>query len=281
MLESRGDTVDAADRLAELIRDCENVGAVWPLVPARAALARLRLTLNDPEGGFELARAAIDQIQRKGMWVWAADAMVCLVDAARELDRIDEVRSTVTAMGTRVRHVQAPAAAAALHICEALIAHADGETTTADHLMSRARTQAQEAGLVHVAAQATERLGAWAGERGSAEGPILLTEALTVYGRLSARQDIARITRTMRRQGVPVPYPWRGGRPAHGNGLSRREQEVVRRAAAGRTNREIAAELFLSPRTVETHMSNALRKLGLRSRDELEADTAWAEPRSA
>ena len=75
----------------------------------------------------------------------------------------------------------------------------------------------------------------------------------------------------MRRHGVPVPYPWRGGRPTHGNDLSRREQEVVQRAAAGRTNRAIAAELYLSPRTVETHMSNALRKLGLTSRDELDA----------
>jgi DNA-binding NarL/FixJ family response regulator len=136
---------------------------------------------------------------------------------------------------------------------------------------------AQGAGLVQLAAQTTERLGDWRCARGAADGPSLLTEALTAYGRLSARQDIARVTRTMRRHGVPVPYPWRGGRPAHGNDLSRREREVVGRAAAGRTNREIAAEMFLSQRTVETHMSNALRKLGLRSRDELDADVLEAQ----
>ncbi len=40
-------------------------------------------------------------------------------------------------------------------------------------------------------------------------------------------------------------------------------------AAAGRTNREIAETLYLSVRTVETHLSHAYRKLGVRSRTEL------------
>ena len=40
-------------------------------------------------------------------------------------------------------------------------------------------------------------------------------------------------------------------------------------AAAGRTNREIAAELFLSHRTVELHLAAAFRKLGIRRRTEL------------
>jgi DNA-binding CsgD family transcriptional regulator/tetratricopeptide (TPR) repeat protein len=55
---------------------------------------------------------------------------------------------------------------------------------------------------------------------------------------------------------------------ADGAGLSRRELEVVRHVAAGRTNREIAQELFLSPRTVDMHVRNVLRKLDCRSRVE-------------
>lgn len=48
--------------------------------------------------------------------------------------------------------------------------------------------------------------------------------------------------------------------------LSRRESQVVRLIAAGHTNSEIAAELCVSPKTVERHVSNILAKLGFRSR---------------
>jgi DNA-binding CsgD family transcriptional regulator/tetratricopeptide (TPR) repeat protein len=58
----------------------------------------------------------------------------------------------------------------------------------------------------------------------------------------------------------------RSAAPADNGGLTRREVEVVRLVAIGRTNREIARELFLSPRTVEMHVSSILTKLGCRSR---------------
>ena len=48
--------------------------------------------------------------------------------------------------------------------------------------------------------------------------------------------------------------------------LTRRETEVVRMVAVGRTNREIARELFLSPRTIDMHVQNILVKLDCRSR---------------
>ncbi len=53
---------------------------------------------------------------------------------------------------------------------------------------------------------------------------------------------------------------------AEGAGLTRRELQVVRLIAVGRTNREVAQELFLSPRTVDMHVRNILRKLDCRSR---------------
>ena len=60
----------------------------------------------------------------------------------------------------------------------------------------------------------------------------------------------------------------RAAADAEGAGLSRRELEVVRLLAVGRTNREIAHDLFLSPRTVDMHVRNILRKLDCRSRVE-------------
>jgi DNA-binding NarL/FixJ family response regulator len=56
------------------------------------------------------------------------------------------------------------------------------------------------------------------------------------------------------------------GRPAASAGLTRREVEVLRLIAAGRSNRQIADELFLSERTVARHVSNILGKLGLANR---------------
>lgn len=58
--------------------------------------------------------------------------------------------------------------------------------------------------------------------------------------------------------------------------LSTREQEVMRLIARGYAYKEVAAELFISIKTVETHVSAVLRKLQLSSRHEL---TVWASER--
>ena len=64
-----------------------------------------------------------------------------------------------------------------------------------------------------------------------------------------------------------------GRRPRGTHGLTARELEVLRLVAAGKTNRAIAAELVLSERTVDRHVSNILAKLGVPSRA---AATAYA-----
>ena len=63
-----------------------------------------------------------------------------------------------------------------------------------------------------------------------------------------------------------------GAGHGHGElGLTARELEVLRLVAAGRSNREIAAELFISPKTASVHVSNILGKLGAASRGEAAA----------
>ncbi|WP_183095836.1 response regulator transcription factor, partial [Nocardioides stalactiti] len=61
--------------------------------------------------------------------------------------------------------------------------------------------------------------------------------------------------------GTPAAPP-----PSAESSLSPRELEVLRRVAAGSTNREIADELVLSPRTVDRHVSNILTKLDVSTR---------------
>ena len=59
-------------------------------------------------------------------------------------------------------------------------------------------------------------------------------------------------------------HPFGGG--AARDGLTRREREVLRLVAVGWSDREIAATLAIRPRTVEWHVANLLRKLGVGSR---------------
>jgi two-component system response regulator NreC len=61
----------------------------------------------------------------------------------------------------------------------------------------------------------------------------------------------------------------RGPATARGVPLSEREVDVLRLVAAGYSNKEIAEELYLSVRTVETHKTHIIQKTGLRQRSEL------------
>jgi ATP/maltotriose-dependent transcriptional regulator MalT len=106
------------------------------------------------------------------------------------------------------------------------------------------------------------------GERGLAIER--LTAAYRAARRLGARPLATAAAEELARLGEKVER--RLGRRAAGElehaGLSRREVEVLRLVSVGRTNREIAQALFLSPRTIDMHVRNILIKLDCRSRTE-------------
>jgi DNA-binding CsgD family transcriptional regulator len=67
---------------------------------------------------------------------------------------------------------------------------------------------------------------------------------------------------------APPDLPGSDARGRDGSGLSRREAEILRLIADGRTNAEICAELYLSINTVKTHIRSAYQKISARNRAE-------------
>ncbi len=96
-----------------------------------------------------------------------------------------------------------------------------------------------------------------------------LRQAATLAGQLGATPLAGQIAILARRARISLGGP--EGRGDGDYGLTGRELDVLRLVAAGRSNREIAAELFISPKTASVHVSNILAKLGVASRGEAAA----------
>jgi DNA-binding CsgD family transcriptional regulator len=107
------------------------------------------------------------------------------------------------------------------------------------------------------------------------EATALFDEALDVYDRVGAHRDAARGLAATRELGISRKRRGARKRPASGwESLTPAELDVVRLAADGLTNPEIGQRLFVSPRTVQTHLAHVFRKLDLASRVELAAEVA-------
>ena len=124
-------------------------------------------------------------------------------------------------------------------------------------------------------AAACEDAGVALGRIGkTGEAVSLLNEAVAAYERLDAVRDVDRVQPALRSLGVRRPRR-AARRPAFGwDSLTPTELQVVDLAVTGLTNREIAERLFVSRRTVATHLEHVFQKLGHGNRVELTADAA-------
>ena len=96
-----------------------------------------------------------------------------------------------------------------------------------------------------------------------------LLAAVEDFDQMGARRAADRARAVARSIGIRT-----GRRRIAAGALSAREEEVAQLVASGQTNAEIAASLYLSPRTVERHVGNILTKLGYRSRVEIAKEVA-------
>jgi DNA-binding CsgD family transcriptional regulator len=138
-------------------------------------------------------------------------------------------------------------------------------------MIEAAATELAEAGRLTAEAFAREELAvaaATAGDRDRAAAA--LDAALAGYQRMGAVPDRDRALGRLRALGLR-----RGSREAHRDtdfgwaSLTATEHRITALVRDGLTNREIGTRLFVSPRTVQTHVSHILQKTGLRSRVEI------------
>jgi ATP/maltotriose-dependent transcriptional regulator MalT len=166
---------------------------------------------------------------------------------------------------------------------EAALAHVEATTTPVTSLaraavrlaQARPRAAADAAAAAHEAAAGAPYLAARAllaqgralaaaGDRHAAVHA--LTTAETAFDAFGAARRRDEAVRELRRLGHRV---LRRTRTSDGDPLTAREREIAELAASGRSNREIAEQLVLSTRTIETHLRNSYAKLAVRSRVQL------------
>ncbi|MEV4065480.1 LuxR C-terminal-related transcriptional regulator [Nonomuraea dietziae] len=149
---------------------------------------------------------------------------------------------------------RAHALLAADHEAEELYEQALAFHTEGEHPFDEARTR-----LVY---------GEWLRrQQRRSEARAQLEAAIEAFDRLDAAPWSARAAAELRATGVSLPERARAGDPLAA--LTPQELQVVRLAVTGASNREIGAQLFLSPRTVASHLYKAFPKLGVASRAEL------------
>ena len=153
----------------------------------------------------------------------------------------------------------------------AAIADAEGDTEAAGATLVMYARALEQAGLNLELIWARMDLGRCLAKLDRSRAVAAYSDAAELAETCSARSEVRLATQALRQLGVRA---WRRGRAASGDGvdaLSRREREVAVLIAAGNSNREIADQLMLSPKTVERHLTNILAKLDLRNRTELAA----------
>lgn len=276
----------AEERFRQVLDEATRRGLVDVQTAPAAALGRLLLADGEPDQALAVTGPVVERVRATDIWIWATDVLVSHVDALVRLGRTAEAARWVDRFRSGLADRPAPAAQAAVLVASAITADALGDPARAADLLSGAAHAWAAIPRPYDELLAIERRAMlFVGGRGSAaavgdadalggvaEGGKPLDTLATVQHRLMALGavwDADRVARVLRRRGVEVARTWRGGRRGYGDRLSPRELEVVRLVAGGRTNRKVAEMLFLSTRTVDRHLSAAMRKLGVTSRTAL------------
>jgi DNA-binding CsgD family transcriptional regulator len=188
------------------------------------------------------------------------------IEALIQLGRLDDADAWIEWLTARATTLRRDWAIAAADRCRALLLEASGTEAGATF---EAAVRGHE-GLPDAfeRARTLYAYGAYLRRRRrKAAAREVLDEAASLFRQLGARAWSARADEELARI---------GGRAATRSTLTPTERRIAERVASGRTNVEVARELFVSPKTVEWNLSKIYRKLMVRSRAELAAKLANA-----
>ena len=242
----------------------------WPFRSTRA-LGFLQLSLGDA-GGAELHLSRALEIaesfgiREPAVYRVHADLIEALI-ATGDLDRAEAVLNDSSSArrrpGSRGR---SPPGRAAAGSCSQLAA-----SSTPPNARSRARFASTSSCRCPSSARGRCSCSgsSSAGGTSGAARTSRSRQALAIFEQLGAPLWAREHSRELR----PL-----GGRPTSSDALTPGEQRVAELAASGLTNRQVAAALFISPKTVESNLARAYRKLDIRSRAELGAHVAAHPP---
>jgi DNA-binding CsgD family transcriptional regulator len=223
-------------------------------------LARLRLAQGHVDAAETAIRRAVDGARDLVTRSRLLPAFVEVMCASGHLRAAHPAADELSEMST---HLDAPLLRALATHAQGAVRFHEGDATGGAAALREAWTAWQGLEVPYEAARVRVLIGLACRQLGDEEAALMeLDAAQWTFRQLGAAPDLARAQALSRQGGVE---------PAHG--LTARELEVLRFVATGRTNRAIAAELFLSEKTVARHVSNIFTKLGVSSRA---AATAYA-----
>jgi DNA-binding CsgD family transcriptional regulator len=192
--------------------------------------------------------------------------LVRLALAAGEAGRARDVAAAVTGVASRI---QVPWITGAALRCQGLAEDDVGILQAAVNAYARGSRPLE-------LALTCEDAGAAFARRGNvARACQLLDQAITIYERLDAARDLARAEATLRQMGIRRGRHVTHRRAQSGwQSLTPSEQAVVDLVAEGLSNPQIGQRLYVSRRTVQTHLAHVFAKLDITSRAQLAAEVA-------
>ena len=261
----RGRAASGRRLLASSLATATRVGHFVMTVDCTSALGWIAATEGADEEAMHLHRAVLARSRDGEDHHYAVRGLRVAASYLARHGDLESAHGAASALTRIAADTAMPDTLAALAHAIGEMALADGDAVRGAEQMTRALELRRGLDIpldrAEIALRAAAALEA-AGERRAALEA--LKEAHRTARQLGARPLAVEAARAAAALGQPIGR--RGAADAEGGGLSRRELEVVRLVAAGGTNREIATALVLSPRTVDMHVRNLLRKLDSRSR---------------